>query len=105
MSPQNGEELMPSTQQSTLGELETAVKSGLATARKSLTDPELLKLCDDLEFTWQHLCGQLIIVTVGLAAMNYRSEEQIENQLRDYLESINAGKRLIDTPAHNEMAI
>ena len=78
--------------QDTITEMEAKVKEGLRTARESVDDQQLLKLCDDLEFTWDNLCANLIIVGVGLAAMRYRTREQIGAQLRQYLDSIQATK-------------
>ena len=78
--------------QNTITEIEDKVKEGLRIARESVDDEALLKLCDDLEFTWQSLCSNLIIVSVGLSAMRYRTREQIKEQLLDYLNSIQSKK-------------
>jgi hypothetical protein len=76
----------------TLTEIETKVKEGLRIARESVDDEALLKLCDDLEYTWEHLCSNLIIVSVGLSAMRYRTSDQIRDQLTEYLNMIQSGK-------------
>lgn len=78
--------------QNTITEIEEKVKEGLKIARESVDDEALLKLCDDLEYTWQHLCSNLIIVSVGLSAMRYRSHEQIRVQLEEYQKSIQSTK-------------
>lgn len=78
--------------QNTITEMEAKVKEGLRIARESVDDQQLLKLCDDLEFTWDNLCANLIIVGFGLAAMRYRTREQIGAQLQQYLNSIQATK-------------
>ncbi len=78
--------------QNTITEMEIKVKEGLKIARESVDDEALLKLCDDLEYTWQNLCSNLIIVGVGLSAMRYRTGEQIREQLQQYLESIQSTK-------------
>ncbi len=78
--------------QNTITEMEDKVKDGLRIARESVDDEALLKLCDDLEYTWQKLCSDLIIVGVGLSAMRYRTGEQIREQLQQYLKSIQSGK-------------
>ena len=78
--------------QDNITQMEEKVREGLRIARESVDDEALLKLCDDLEYTWQHLCANLIIVAVGLSAMRYRSSEQIREQLRQYLESIKSAK-------------
>ena len=78
--------------QNTITEMEEKVKEGLRIARESVDDEALLKLCDDLEYTWQHLCSNLIIVSVGLSAMRYRTSEQIKEQLLQYLKSIQSTK-------------
>lgn len=72
--------------------MEEKVKEGLRIARESVDDEALLKLCDDLEFTWQNLCSNLIIVGVGLSAMRYRTGEQIREQLQQYLHTIESTK-------------
>ena len=72
--------------------MEVKVKEGLRIARESVDDEALLKLCDDLEYTWQNLCSNLIIVSVGLSAMRYRTGEQIREQLQQYLKSIQSTK-------------
>jgi len=72
--------------------MEVKVKEGLRIARESVDDEALLKLCDDLEYTWQNLCSNLIIVSVGLSAMRYRTGEQIKEQLQQYLKSIQSAK-------------
>lgn len=79
--------------QNTLGEMDEKVKEGLRTARESVGDETLLKLCDDLEYAWQHLCSNLIIVSVGLSAMRYRTAEQITEQLGQYLQTIQLAKK------------
>lgn len=78
--------------QNTLNEMDEKVKEGLRIARESVEDEGLLKLCDDLEYTWQQLCSNLIIVSVGLSAMKYRTSEQIRNQLAQYQETIQTAK-------------
>ena len=78
--------------QNTLTEMEEKVKEGLRIARESVEDETLLKLCDDLEYTWEHLCSNLIIVSVGLSAMRYRTAEQIREQLAQYLQTIQSTK-------------
>jgi hypothetical protein len=78
--------------QNTMSQIEQKVKEGLRIARESVEDPDLLKLCDDLEYTWETLCSNLIIVSVGLTAMKYRSAEQIRAQLEEYLKSIQTAK-------------
>ncbi|MBI5247992.1 MAG: hypothetical protein HY912_00730 [Desulfomonile tiedjei] len=78
--------------QNTITEMEEKVKEGLRIARESVEDEALLKLCDDLEYTWEHLCSNLIIVGVGLSAMRYRTSEQIREQLKQYLETIKSTK-------------
>ena len=78
--------------QNTITEIETKVKEGLRIAREAVEDEALLKLCDDLEFTWENLCSNLIIVSVGLSAMRYRSSDQIKDQLAEYLKLIQLGK-------------
>ncbi len=78
--------------QNTITEMEEKVKEGLRIARESVDDEALLKLCDELEFTWQNLCSNLIIVGVGLSAMRYRTGEQIREQLRQYLHVIESTK-------------
>jgi hypothetical protein len=78
--------------QNTLTEIETKVREGLKIARESVEDEALLKLCDDLEYTWENLCSNLIIVSVGLSAMRYRSSDQIKDQLSEYLKMIQSGK-------------
>jgi hypothetical protein len=80
------------SKQNTITEIEEKVKEGLRIAREAVDDEALLKLCDDLEFTWQNLCSNLIIVSVGLSAMRYRTGDQIREQLRDYLQQIEATK-------------
>lgn len=72
--------------------MEEKVREGLRIAREAVDDEALLRLCDELEYTWQHLCANLIIVSVGLSAMRYRTREQIREQLRQYLESIKSAK-------------
>ena len=66
----------------TLTEMEEKVKEGLRIARESVDDQELLKLCDDLEYTWDNLCANLIIVGVGLSAMRYRTPNRSVNNSR-----------------------
>ncbi len=78
--------------QSTITEMQDKVKDGLRIARDSVDDEALLKLCDDLEYTWEKLCSDLIIVGVGLSAMRYRTVEQIREQLQQYLKSIQSSK-------------
>ena len=78
--------------QHTISELQAKVKKGLEVARIFTTDPDLLKLLDDLERTWETLAGNLIIVSVGLSAMRYRTPEQIHDQLMAYQQMIQAGK-------------
>lgn len=78
--------------QNTLTEIETKVKEGLKIAREAVDDEALLKLCDDLEYTWENLCSNLIIVSVGLSAMRYRTNDQIKDQLSEYLRLIHSGK-------------
>jgi len=78
--------------QDSITQMEEKVREGLRIARESVEDEALLKLCDDLEYTWQHLCANLLIVAVGLSAMRYRTREQIAEQLRQYLESIRSAK-------------
>ncbi|MGB6065319.1 MAG: hypothetical protein WBG50_10950 [Desulfomonilaceae bacterium] len=78
--------------QNTITEMENKVKEGLRIARESVEDEALLKLCDDLEYTWDNLCSNLIIVSVGLAAMRYRTRNQIKEQLQQYLNSIQSKK-------------
>ena len=78
--------------QNTINEMEEKVKEGLRIARESVEDQALLKLCDDLEYTWETLCANLIIVGVGLSAMRYRTREQIGAQLRQYQDSIKSTK-------------
>ena len=78
--------------QNTITEMEDKVKEGLRIARESVDDEALLKLCDDLEYTWENLCSNLIIVSVGLSAMRYRTGEQIRVQLQQYLKSIQSAK-------------
>ncbi len=80
--------------QDTITQMEEKVREGLRIARESVNDEALLKLCDDLEYTWHHLCANLLIVGVGLSAMRYRTHEQIGEQLRQYLESIRSAKSL-----------
>ena len=80
------------SKQQTISEIETRVKDGLRLARESTEDADLLKLLDDLEYTWDSLCANLIIVSVGLSAMKYRTPEQIKDQLTDYLRMIKKGK-------------
>jgi hypothetical protein len=80
------------SKQNTITEIEEKVKEGLRIAREAVDDEALLKLCDDLEFTWQHLCSNLIIVSVGLSAMRYRTGHQIREQLREYLQQIESTK-------------
>ncbi len=72
--------------------MEVKVKEGLRIARESVDDEDLLKLCDDLEYTWQNLCSNLILVSVGLSAMRYRTGDQIREQLQQYLKSIQSTK-------------
>lgn len=79
--------------QNTLGEMDEKVKEGLRTARESVGDETLLKLCDDLEYTWQHLCSNLIIISVGLSAMRYRTADQIREQLGQYLQTIQSTQK------------
>lgn len=81
--------------QQTISEIEARVKDGLRIARESIEDAELLKLLDDLEYTWENLCSNLIIVSVGLSAMKYRTPEQIKDQLTDYLRMIQRGKEQV----------
>ncbi len=78
--------------QNTITQIEQKVKEGLRIARESVEDEALLKLCDNLEYTWETLCSNLIIVSVGLTAMKYRSREQIREQLEQYLKSIQSTK-------------
>jgi hypothetical protein len=78
--------------QDTLTQMEEKVREGLRIAREAVDDEALLKLCDDLEYAWQHLCANLLIVGVGLSAMRYRTREQIGEQLRQYLESVKSAK-------------
>ena len=78
--------------QSTITEMEEKVREGLRIARESTHDKRLLKLCDDLEYTWETLCANLLIVGVGLSAMRYRTSEEIGTQLRQYLSSIESFK-------------
>jgi hypothetical protein len=78
--------------QNTLMEIETKVREGLKIAREAVDDEALLKLCDDLEYTWENLCSNLIIVSVGLSAMKYRSSDQIRDQLSEYQRLIHSGK-------------
>lgn len=78
--------------QNTITEMEEKVKEGLRMARESVDDKELLKLCDDLEYTWDSLCANLLIVGVGLSAMRYRTAEQIGEQLQEYQKTIKATK-------------
>lgn len=78
--------------QNTINQMEEKVKEGLRIARESIDDKALLKLCDDLEYTWESLCANLIIVGVGLSAMRYRTRGQIRAQLEQYLSSIEASK-------------
>lgn len=80
--------------QNTINEMEEKVKEGLRIARESVDDEALLKLCDDLEYTWETLCANLIIVGVGLSAMRYRTGEEIREQLRLYLKTIKSTKDL-----------
>ena len=79
--------------QNTITEMEAKVKEGLRIAREAVDDQQLLKLCDDLEVTWDKLCANLIIVGVGLAAMKYRTREQIAAQLQEYLNSFQSSKK------------
>lgn len=76
----------------TITEIETKVLAGLARARECTDDPALLKLCDDLQFTFENLASNLIIVSVGLSAMQYRTSEQIVAQLTAYHRAIEYGK-------------
>lgn len=85
-----GEPLMG--EQKTLTEMAERVKEGLRIAREAVEDEALLKLCDDLEYTWETLCSNLIIVGVGISAMRYRTREQITEQLRQYLMTIKSTK-------------
>jgi hypothetical protein len=78
--------------QDSITQIEEKVREGLRIARESVNDKALLKLCDDLEYTWQYLCANLLIVSVGLSAMRYRTREQIGEQLRQYMESIKSAK-------------
>lgn len=78
--------------QNTLTEIESKVREGLRVARESVDDEALLKLCDDLEYAWENLCSNLIIVSVGLSAMKYRTGDQIKDQLSEYLKMIQSGK-------------
>lgn len=78
--------------QDNITQMEEKVREGLRIAREAVDDEALLRLCDELEYTWQHLCANLIIVSVGLSAMRYRTREQIREQLRQYLESIKSAK-------------
>ncbi|MFC1836106.1 hypothetical protein ACFL2Q_15535 [Thermodesulfobacteriota bacterium] len=41
-----------------------------------------------LEKTWEQVCSQLIILSAGLSAMKFRSDEQIVSQLRQYADKI-----------------
>jgi len=78
--------------QNTITEMQEKVKEGLRIARESIDDAALLKLCDDLEYTWETLCANLIIVGVGISAMRYRTPEQIGAILRQYLNTIKSSK-------------
>jgi hypothetical protein len=80
------------SKQNTIGEMEAKVKEGLRIAREATNDPDLLKLCDDLEYTWDDLAAKVIIVGVGLSAMKYRTPDQIRAQLTEYLNLIREGK-------------
>jgi hypothetical protein len=80
------------SKQNTIGEMEAKVKEGLRIAREAANDPDLLKLCDDLEYTWDDLAAKVIIVGVGLSAMKYRTPDQIRAQLTEYLNLIREGK-------------
>lgn len=78
--------------QNTINEMEEKVREGLRIARESISDAALLKLCDDLEYTWESLCANLIIVGVGISSMRYRTPEQIGQLLRQYLDTIKSSK-------------
>jgi hypothetical protein len=80
------------SKQNSITEIDEKVKEGLKIAREAIDDDVLLKLCDDLEFTWENLCSNLLIVAVGLSAMKYRSADQIRIQLQQYLSSIQTAK-------------
>ncbi len=78
--------------QNTINEMQEKVREGLRMAREAIDDETLLKLCDDLEYTWETLCANLIIVGVGLSSMRYRTPEQVGEILRQYLDTINSSK-------------
>jgi hypothetical protein len=82
------------SKQNTITEMDEKVKEGLRIAREAIDDAALLKLCDDLEYAWQNLCSNLLIVAVGLSGMKYRNADQIKAQLQQYLLSIQSAKSM-----------
>lgn len=73
----------------TLAEIEVKVKSGLERARRITgTNENLLSLVDSLESLWDGLRDQLLTVSVGLSAMNFRTEDQILSQLIQYRDAV-----------------
>lgn len=80
------------SKQNSITEMDEKVKEGLKIAREAVEDDVLRKLCDDLEFTWENLCSNLLIVAIGLSAMKYRTADQIRTQLEQYLSSIHMAK-------------
>jgi hypothetical protein len=75
----------PPSKQNNLAEIEAKMRDGLKEARRAVGDDQVLSvLIDSLEDMWEGLRDQFLVVSVGLCAMRYRTDEQITQQLTDY---------------------
>lgn len=71
----------PVSEKDNLTDLNQKVQEGMQIALDAVADPQLKGLCRSLLNTWDNLMSQVIIVSVGLSAMRFRTPEQIEAQL------------------------
>ena len=70
------------------------VKEGLQVARSAAISKEQLDTCDILENAFDKTAGNLLIMSVGLSAMRFRTPEQIRMQLNEYSDGFKKGKDL-----------
>ncbi len=83
--------------QNTLGEMETKVTEGLDKARVDCQgNDDLLKIIDNLAYTFCRLSGQLLIMSVGLSAMRYRTPEQNREQIQKYFDELSGARKRRD---------